>query len=176
MGLALRVRIPSRLTFNGGNKMAKQFDVSQEEILSAISSTSVVWNDLQKENLRGNLVCPLCNLIKNVYKVSFQKGSARGACLLCPVKYFGKFHICVGIGHVFNSSEITSDEMKSLRKTVLDNLEELKATVTSGTEYDRYIKFVINERKAMNIRRPEAPKPTGSPSLTKPRRIIKAGK
>ena len=105
--------------------MVRQSNITQQELLDAVDNTIAAWESLRKENLKGNLMCPLCALVKNTYKGTFQKGSARGTCLLCPVKHFNAFHICVGIGHVYSTSDMTDNEMKSLRGTVLTTLKDL---------------------------------------------------
>ena len=117
--------------------MPKQYEPSQGEVLAAIQSTNTLWSDLQKESLvRGNTTCSLCNLIKTIYRTSFHKGSARGACLLCPVKHFDLFHICVGIQHVYSTPDITTREMNALRKTVLDHLQVLQEKVSDNSKYE----------------------------------------
>jgi len=129
--------------------MTKQYEASQNEILGAIQSTESFWKGLQKETLvRGNTTCSLCTLIKTVYNTSFQKGSARGACLLCPVKYFGLFHICVGIQHVYSTPDITTTEMNALRKTVVNSLHTLQQAISKKKNYDEYLSTTIALRRS----------------------------
>jgi len=156
--------------------MGKQYEPSQQEIITAIDHTVTLWKTLPKENLiKGNFVCPLCNLIKTVYRVSFNKGSARGACVLCPIKHAGLFHICVGIQHVYSNSNITDNEMKALIKTVCASLKILKTSISNNDTYNAYTLNVLENRRSMipghktgKISR------TIKKEVVKPRRIFKA--
>jgi hypothetical protein len=158
--------------------MSKQYELSQQDIIVAIESTTTMWKDLTKDNLvHGNIMCPLCNLVRTVYRLTLHKGSARGACLLCPVKHLGLFHICVGIQHVYKTSSTTEEDMKTLRKTVLDNLKLLQKEINKPKTFNDYTAKVLEARRSMILGQQTGRiKRNVKEVITKPKRIFKVNR
>ena len=146
--------------------------VDKAKLSVAIDKTHHRWANANKRELFSNNGCPLCTYIKDTYKVPLNKGQPVGACLLCPVKYFGFSHLCFGISILKTQQSVEPEEFKNLKSTVLSKLKAILTKLGSEKRFKEYSQHV--QKELDNIKRaPTVIKKKREAPVRKRRTIVK---
>lgn len=153
--------------------------IIKKDLIKAIKNTEIKWSDITfKKQGALNEVCPLCLYIRNETKTSFDKGMPRGSCLLCPVLFFGHFHICAAIrdkywDKAWFEHEAAKREFSNVKKAVISKLKALQKSLEDKEKFEWYISFVDIEKaggQKSTVTKPEQPLPKQKPRIIRRRK------
>jgi len=120
-------------------------NIERQSLHQAIADTMVSWQKRKTVAEFFDATCPLCKYMMKATGKPLFKGSARGVCPLCPMKYIGALSLCATIHRIRETNskmDIDLITVKEIRTQIVTKMKLLEELIFNNEKYENYLEEI----------------------------------
>jgi succinate dehydrogenase/fumarate reductase-like Fe-S protein len=120
-------------------------NIERQLLHQAIADTMVSWQKRKTVVEFFDATCPLCKYMMKATGKPLFKGSSRGVCPICPMKYIGSLSLCATIHRIRETHakmDIDLITVKEIRTQVVTKMKLLEELIFDNQKYENYLEDI----------------------------------